>query len=51
MDANGGNTKSIFDEKGGMAFAPAWSPDGERIAFGFGIFFEGGSRPAIECGV
>ncbi len=42
----GAFAKSIFDEKGGMAFAPSWSPDGEWIAFGFGIFFEGRSKPA-----
>ena len=46
MDANGGHAKRIFDEKGGMAFAPSWSPDGQWIAFGFGIFFEGRTKPA-----
>jgi Tol biopolymer transport system component len=46
MDADGGHAQRIFDDKSGMAFAPAWSPDGQWIAFGFGIFFEGRTKPA-----
>jgi Tol biopolymer transport system component len=29
-----------------LAFASSWSPDGQWIAFGFGIFFEGRTKPA-----
>jgi Tol biopolymer transport system component len=47
MDADGSNKKVLFQDKTGMAFAAAWSPDGEWIAFGFGGFFKARStRPA-----
>ena len=46
MDADGAHSRPIFDEKPGLAFAASWSPDGQWIAFGFGIFFEGRTRPA-----
>ena len=39
MDLDGGNAKKIFSDKAGGAFAPAWSPDGQWIAFGLGAFF------------
>ncbi len=39
MDLDGGNAKRIFSDKSGGAFAPAWSPDGQWIAFGLGAFF------------
>jgi Tol biopolymer transport system component len=46
MDADGGHPRRIVDEKAGMAFAASWSPDGQWIVFGFGIFFENGTKPA-----
>jgi Tol biopolymer transport system component len=46
MDADGGHAQSVFDEPNGMAFASSWSPDAQWIAFGFGIFFEGKTKPA-----
>jgi Tol biopolymer transport system component len=46
MDADGGHARLVVDEKRGMAFAPSWSPDEQWIAFGFGMFFQGGARPA-----
>ena len=47
MDLDGRNGKKIFSDKSGGAFAPAWSPDGQWIAFGLGAFFtDRESRPA-----
>ncbi len=46
MDADGTHSRPIFDEKAGLAFAASWSPGGQWIAFGFGIFFEGRTQPA-----
>jgi Tol biopolymer transport system component len=34
MNADGSNRKVVFQAVQGAAFAPSWSPDGERIAFG-----------------
>ena len=39
MDADGSNRKEIFSREGGGSFSPAWSPDGQWLAFGFGYFF------------
>ena len=39
MDADGSHAQRIFHEKDGATMAPAWSPDGQWIAFGFGGFF------------
>ncbi len=41
MNADGSNRKVIFQAVQGAAFAPSWSPDGERIAFGYGGFLQG----------
>jgi Tol biopolymer transport system component len=46
MDADGSHARKLVDEPGAMAFAATWSPDGQRIAFGFGGFFANGTLPA-----
>jgi len=38
-DMDGTNRKQVYQEDGGGAFAPAWSPDGQWIVFGYGTFF------------
>jgi Tol biopolymer transport system component len=61
MDPDGSNRKRIFDAAdSGLnpahlaagfagAFAPAWSPDGQWVAFGVGVWFQarGGGKAAI----
>lgn len=39
MDADGSNVQRVYVGDDGAAMAPAWSPDGKWIAFGFGAFF------------
>ena len=41
MNADGTNRKVVFQTVQGAAFAPSWSPDGLRIAFGYGGFLQG----------
>jgi Tol biopolymer transport system component len=41
MDADGSNRKRIFNATQGEAFSPAWSPDGQKVVFGYGGFFQG----------
>jgi Tol biopolymer transport system component len=35
-DLDGSNAKAVFTREGGAPYSPAWSPDGQWIAFGFG---------------
>ncbi len=41
MKADGSNQKVVYKAVDGAAFAPAWSPDGDWIVFGFGSFLQG----------
>jgi TolB protein len=38
-NADGSGARTLFDDPTQSALAPAWSPTGERIAFGLGAFF------------
>lgn len=41
MNPDGTDRKRVFDTEGkGLAFGPCWSPDGQWIVFGFGLYFE-----------
>ena len=40
MDADGSNKQRVFTAPSGAAFAPAWSPDGQSIAFGLGGYLQ-----------
>ena len=47
MDADGSHKQRIFTTGSGAAFAPAWSPDGQWIAFGLGGYLQARkTRPA-----
>ncbi len=38
MAADGSNRRRVFGDFRGTAYSPAWSPDGQWLAFGFGGF-------------
>src|SRR6267378_4325132 len=38
-DMDGTNRKQLFQQDGGGAFSPTWSPDGQWIVFGYGAIF------------
>ena len=39
MNADGSNARRVFHDQSGAAMMSSWSPDGERLVFGFGGFF------------
>lgn len=51
MKQDGSGRRILFQEKDGLALAPAWSPDGSRIAFSEGIYFPGPTRPTAQVDV
>jgi Tol biopolymer transport system component len=44
MEPDGSNRQEVFPSNGGTAFSPSWSPDGQRIVFGYGGFLQARSR-------
>lgn len=38
-DLDGTNRKQLYQQDGGGAFSPTWSPDGQWVAFGYGAVF------------
>ena len=47
MNADGSDHQRVFHDPAGAAMMSSWSPDGQRLVFGFGGFFGGRSaRPA-----
>jgi len=39
MNADGSNLRQVFHDPAGAAMMSSWSPDGDRLVFGFGGFF------------
>ena len=46
MNADGSRRSVLFSDPKRSALAPAWSPQGDRIAFGFGGFFQRSIGPS-----
>jgi Tol biopolymer transport system component len=38
-DLDGTNRKQLYQQDGGGAFSPSWSPDGQWVVFGYGAIF------------
>ena len=51
MKQDGSGRRILFDKKDGLALAPAWSPDGSRIAFSEGVYFVGATHPTAQVAV
>ena len=51
MNADGTDRRLLFSRDGETAFAPAWSPDGSRIAFSLGRYFRAPGHPGGEVAV
>lgn len=47
MDADRTNRTILFGDSIKSALAPVWSPQGDRIAFGFGSYFQSLQGPGI----
>jgi Tol biopolymer transport system component len=47
MNADGTNRSILFGDSVKSALAPVWSPQGDKIAFGFGRYFQSLQGPAI----
>ena len=47
MNADGSKRSVLFENAEKSAVAPAWSPKGDKIAFGFGRFFQTLHGPAV----
>ncbi len=47
MNADGTNRSRLFGDSAKSALAPVWSPQGDKIAFGYGRYFQSLQGPAI----
>jgi TolB protein len=47
MNSDGSNRSVLFEDAEKSAVAPVWSPRGDKIAFGFGRFFQTLLGPAV----
>ncbi len=51
MNPDGSDRRVVFSQQGAQSVAPAWSPDGRRIAFSVGRFFRASGYPPAEIAV